>query len=126
MAVIDLIQERRESLTATERRLAEVVLEDAQAVAFGTVAALARAADTSGASVVRFANRLGFDGFVELQAAVQQELGAKLRPAVERIREPVADDLLGQALTVELDNVSESLAAVDRRALATTVTRLSS
>jgi len=125
MAVTDRINEQRDTLTATERRVAEVVLDDAQAVAFGTVAALAQAADTSGASVVRFANRLGYDGFVDLQAAVQQELGAKLRPAVERIREPASDDLLGQALTVELDNVGKSLTAIDRRALATTVARLS-
>jgi DNA-binding MurR/RpiR family transcriptional regulator len=125
MSVGDLIQAHRESLTATERRLAEVVLDDVQTVAFGTVAALARTAGTSGASVVRFANRLGFDGFVELQSAVQQELAGRLRPAVERIREPAADDLLGRAQAVELANVSDSLAAIDRRALATTVTRLS-
>lgn len=124
--VSDLIQQHRDTLTATERRLAEVVLDDAQSVAFGTVAALAQAAGTSGASVVRFANRLGFDGFVDFQAAVQQELGARLRPAVERIREPAADDLLGRALAVELANVSESLEAIDRRVLATTVSRLSS
>jgi DNA-binding MurR/RpiR family transcriptional regulator len=124
MPVSDLIQEHRALLTTTERKLAEVVLDDAQTVAFGTVAALARAAGTSGASVVRFANRLGFDGFVDLQAAVQQELAGRLRPAVERIREPATDDLLDRALSVEVANVNGSLAAIDRRVLQSAVSRL--
>src|SRR4051812_9334948 len=109
MPVADLITERLDAFTATERRLAEVVLEDAPAVAFGTVAALAQAAGTSGASVVRFANRLGFDGFIDLQATVRQELAGRLRPAVERIREPLDDDLLDRALALELRNVTTSV-----------------
>src|SRR5438067_948509 len=124
MSVTDLIQARRSSLTATERKLAQVVLTDPQTVAFGTVAALARTATTSGASVVRFANRLGFDGFIDLQAAVQQELAGHLRPAVDRIRQPAAHDLLARSIAVEARNVEVSLHGLDRRALASTVTRL--
>src|SRR2546421_136846 len=44
MPVRELIQEHRDSLTATERRVATVVLDDAQSVAFGTVAAIDRRA----------------------------------------------------------------------------------
>jgi len=118
------VQERRDELTATELRLAENVLTEPQTVAFGTVASFARAARTSGASVVRFANHLGYDGFIELQAAVQEELTGHLRPAVERIRQPAHDDVVGRTLAVELDNVTTSLEAIDRRVLAATATRL--
>ena len=90
------VQDLRDELTATERKLAEVVLTEPQTVAFGTVASFARAAGTSGASVVRFANHLGYDGFIELQAAVQEELAGHLRPAVERIRQPAHDDVVGR------------------------------
>jgi len=124
MTVAARVQDQRDALTATERRLAEIVLADPQTVAFGTVAALARAAATSGASVVRFANRLGYEGFVELQAAVQEELAGHLRPAVERIRQPAHDDVVARTLAVEIDNVTASLAAIDRRMLSNAATRL--
>lgn len=125
MTVAARVHDQRDALTTTERRLAEIVLADPQTVAFGTVAALARAAATSGASVVRFANHLGYDGFVKLQAAVQEELACHLRPAVERIRQPAHDDVVARTLAVELDNVTASLAAIDRRTLAAAATRLS-
>ena len=50
MTVEVRVQDLRDKLTATERRLAEVVLAEPQTVAFGTVASFARAAETSGAS----------------------------------------------------------------------------
>jgi DNA-binding MurR/RpiR family transcriptional regulator len=74
--------------------------------------------------VVRFANHLGYDGFIELQAAVQEELAGHLRPAVERIRQPAHDDLVGRTLAVELENITSSLEAIDRRTLAAATARL--
>ena len=124
MTVEVRVQDRRDELTATERRLAEVVLAEPQTVAFGTVASFARAAETSGASVVRFANHLGYDGFIEFQAAVQEELAGHLRPAVERIRQPAHDDLVGRTLAVELENITSSLEAIDRRTLSAATVRL--
>ena len=73
-------------LTPAERRVAAVVADDPEAVAFGTVADVARRAGTSGATVVRLATKLGFEGFVELQGAVREELARRLRPASERMR----------------------------------------
>ena len=88
------IRSHRDRLTPTERRVADVVLADPQAVAFGTVAEVAAAAGTSGASVVRLAAKLGFDGFTGLQSQVQDDLSRRLRPATERIRLPAQPDLL--------------------------------
>lgn len=124
MTVAARVQDQRDALTAAERRLAEVVLADPQTVAFGTVASLARAGATSGATVVRFANRLGFVGFVDLQAAVQEELSDHLRPAVERIRQPAHDDVVARTLAIEIDNVTRSLEGIDRRTLANAATRI--
>jgi DNA-binding MurR/RpiR family transcriptional regulator len=100
-------------LTPSDRRVAEVVLANPEGVAFGTVAEVARQAGTSGPSVVRFANRLGYDGFVGLQAAIRTEVGQRLRPAAERIRERPVHNLVSQSLTIELDNVQRTLDAVD-------------
>jgi DNA-binding MurR/RpiR family transcriptional regulator len=112
-------------LTPAERRVAAVVADDPEAVAFGTVADVARRAGTSGATVVRLATKLDFDGFVELQASVREELGRRLRPASERIRRPAAGDVLGTALAVEMANVAETLEGVDRAAFDEAVRLLS-
>ena len=113
MNVAALIEEHRDRFTPAERRVATVVLEQPQLVAFGTVAELARAADTSGASVIRLATKLGFDGFSSLQDSVQRDLGRQLRPATARIRQPESGDLLGRALLVELENAQATLDGVD-------------
>jgi DNA-binding MurR/RpiR family transcriptional regulator len=104
------------ALTRAERRVAAVVVDDPEAVAFGTVADVARRSGASGATVMRLAAKLGFEGFVELQASVREELARRLRPASERIRRPAAGDVLGTALAVEMSNVAATLEAVERTA----------
>jgi DNA-binding MurR/RpiR family transcriptional regulator len=103
-------------LTPAERRVADVVLQRPQLVAFGTVAELAAEAGSGAATVVRLAGKLGFDGFTALQDAVQAELAHRLRPAAERIRQPVAADVVGRTMATELDNVQSTLESADRAA----------
>jgi DNA-binding MurR/RpiR family transcriptional regulator len=121
MGVTAQIDSRRGLLTPAERRVAAVVADDPEAVAFGTVADVARRAEASGATVVRLAGKLGYEGFVELQGAVREEMARRLRPASERIRRPQPGDVLGQTLAVELENVAATLESVDRVAFARAV-----
>lgn len=121
MDVQHRIQQHRDILTRAERRVADAVLTRPQSVAFGTVADLARLTQTSGATVIRFANKLGFDGYLGLQNRIQDELSAKLRPAAERIRQPAADNVMAQVLANELSNVESTLSGMDRGAFATAV-----
>jgi DNA-binding MurR/RpiR family transcriptional regulator len=123
--VAERIGKANTSLTPAERRVAEVVLEQPQLVAFGTVADLADAASSGAATVVRLASKLGFDGFTGLQASVQHTLAGQLRPAAERIREPAATDAIGRHLQLELDNVATTLRALEAAALAEVVGALS-
>lgn len=97
------------SLTKAERRVAEVVLQNPQLVAFGTVADLASKAGSGAATVVRLATKLGFDGFTALQASVQHDLARQLRPAAVRIREQAAGGAVGTHLRLELENVRATL-----------------
>lgn len=110
------IEAHRAALSGAERRVAEVVLRDPEAVAFGTVAQIATRASTSGASVVRLATRLGYGGYRELQGAVRAAIGQQLRPAVERIRTEHGSDVVDRTLRAELDNVHHTLEAVEPRA----------
>jgi DNA-binding MurR/RpiR family transcriptional regulator len=113
MSVRDRIIDVTTDLPPAERRVAEVVVDDPKAVAFGTVAAVAQRAGSSGPSVVRLARRVGYSGFVELQDAIRSELGERLRPAVERIRERPVHDAVGRTLEASLDNVHATLDAIE-------------
>jgi DNA-binding MurR/RpiR family transcriptional regulator len=113
MTVVDRIIECADRLTATERRIAKVLADEPQTVAFGTVAGVAKRVGTSGPSVVRLAVKLGFDGFVGLQAEVQQELADQLGPARDRIRRRPPANLLERVVRKEQDNVGRTLGQVD-------------
>lgn len=120
-SLVDRIEARGTELPPAERRVAEIVLADPGAAAFATVAELGRRAGTSGATVVRLAERLGYDGWVALQAEARSELGQQLRPATERIRETAQGDVLMQTADREAANVRRTLGAVDRAGFATAV-----
>lgn len=124
MEVAERIRSRAHSLTSAERRVAEAILAAPQAVGFGTVADLAKAADVGAASVVRLATKLGFDGYSDLQNCVQRDLTQQLRPAAERIHETVAGSRADHT-AAELGNVQTTLAAADEQALRALVERLS-
>lgn len=124
MNVTERIRAASVRLSPGERRVADVVASDPEAVAFGTVASVAARAGTSGPTVLRLATRLGFAGFVGLQAAVRDGLSQRLRPAVERIRGASPAPVLARVLEVELANVRRTLEAVDARAFAATVALL--
>jgi DNA-binding MurR/RpiR family transcriptional regulator len=121
MEVEQRLRERSDRLTPSERRIAETILEGPQVVAFGTVADLAAASGSGTSTVVRFAVKLGFDGYSQLQASIRRDLAGQLRPAVERIRDepPGAGGgaLLARHLDAEISNVSRTLAAVDEATL---------
>ncbi len=123
-AVASRIQAHAEALPPAERRVAEVVLGDLSSAAFATVADLGRRASTSGATVVRLAHRLGYDGWSGLQAEARAGIDHQLRPAAERIREDAVGDVLTTTAAREAANVHETLAAVDRHAFGTAVERL--
>lgn len=107
--IADLLRRHHGSLTPAERRVAEVIVSDPEAVAFGTVSSVAARATTGGATVLRLASKLELSGFSDLQSLVRDELSRRLRPAVERIREPAAGDALAEARRVEVANLVASL-----------------
>lgn len=85
-ATLDLVAAASGTLTPTERRIAEAVLAEPTLLAFGTVSDLAGRVGTSRPSVVRFATKLGFDGYTDLQQHVRSDLSRRLSRPSERIR----------------------------------------
>ncbi len=96
--------------------MAAAIVAEPQAVAFGTVASLAALARTGGATVLRTATKLGLDGYSQLQAMARDDLSRRLRPAVERIREPASGDVISAAKRIETANLDATLAEIDYEA----------
>jgi RpiR family carbohydrate utilization transcriptional regulator len=68
--LIEVIKERMAQLRRSERKVAEVVLADPDAVLNGTVATLARAAGVSDPTVIRFCEAIGCGGFQDFRIAL--------------------------------------------------------
>ena len=86
MSIEERIAAVSDRLTPTERRVAQMVLADPTLLAFGTVSDLATRAKTSRPSIVRFATKLGFGGYTDLQVWVRQQVAHQLATPGQRIR----------------------------------------
>jgi DNA-binding MurR/RpiR family transcriptional regulator len=104
---------RAHELTAGERRVADLVLGDPSRLAFGSVATVAADAGVGNSTVMRFASRIGFAGFRELQDAARGEMDGRLRQATHRIRQHPTGDPIARARDVELANVQETFDRLD-------------
>ncbi|NEQ54508.1 MAG: MurR/RpiR family transcriptional regulator [Leptolyngbya sp. SIO3F4] len=85
-SIQDLVSAAADILTPTERRIAEVVVADPTLIAFGSVSDLAGRADTSRPSIVRFATKLGFQGYTDLQSWVRRGVVRQLSKPSDRVR----------------------------------------
>lgn len=106
MSISNLIAAAGERLTPTERRIATAVLREPTLLAFGTVSDLADRVGTSRPSIVRFAAKLGFEGYAALQREIQSGLSQQLSRPTERIRHPEGSVARARA------TMEESLASV--------------
>jgi DNA-binding MurR/RpiR family transcriptional regulator len=99
----------RAGLTTAETRVAQVVEQDPQLIAFGTMAALVARAGVGAGTVARLCAKAGLHGFADLQRRVQTELVGTLGPAAERIKEAPQTDLVGKFVASEASNIHNTL-----------------
>jgi DNA-binding MurR/RpiR family transcriptional regulator len=67
------IQARFDEFSRSQKDVAQYIVDHLDDVAFQTAEELARRANTSSSTVVRFSQALGFEGFPELQASAREE-----------------------------------------------------
>jgi DNA-binding MurR/RpiR family transcriptional regulator len=67
------IQTRFDGCSRSQKDVAQYIVDHLDEAAFQTAEELARRANTSSSTVVRFSQALGFEGFPELQAAAREE-----------------------------------------------------
>ena len=96
------------------------MLTEPTLLAFGTVSDLADRVGTSRPSIVRFANKLGFDGYVQLQQLARGEMSRQLARPSERIRrDDVAALPVRETIDGSIDSVFEALEGKRLAALVT-------
>ncbi|MGH7495225.1 MAG: MurR/RpiR family transcriptional regulator [bacterium] len=107
-------------LPANQKKVADYFLHRPNDFSFLTTDAMAEALHVSKATVVRFAQNLGYDGFPALRNEILQTLQANLEPA-DRFMLALAKHSPDEALTLvaehEVQNINQTILHLDRRAL---------
>lgn len=85
-SVAELIAESMGDLSPAELRIARVLRADYPSAGLSSAALLAEKAATSAPTVIRFANRLGFDGFAALRTSLREELTLRTSSPLSRVR----------------------------------------
>lgn len=128
--VREILLREHVGLSPQQKLVAEFLLEHYQDAPFLSVPEVARQSGASEATVVRLAQRLGFDGFAELKTRLLQGVRDSVRrrplvPAAEELfaREPEDETLTAVAL-LELENVRRSLTDIGGELLKEAATAL--
>jgi DNA-binding MurR/RpiR family transcriptional regulator len=100
-------------LSSKQKKLARFMLDNREFVSFASASQVGEKVGTSAATVVRFAQGLGYAGFSELRAAIRQELPTYLT-AVERIEKrlgtpPKPGDIPQQVFHTDIKNIERTL-----------------
>lgn len=86
-SVLDQLNNSIPELSQKQRQLAEFITRNYKKAAFMTSTALGNASEVSESTVVRLATALGYSGFPELQAAIQELIQRELT-TIERFSTP--------------------------------------
>jgi len=108
------IRKIQTDLSPSFTRVAEFCLDHYTEVAFMTVSELARTVDVDAATIVRFAQRLGYPGYPELQDEIREEVKKQLY-ALERVipTSSKPDALMSAALKQMQRNLEVMRTSVD-------------
>lgn len=114
--LIKLIQKFYPELSKGQKQIAEFITTQYDKAAFMTAAKLGERVGVSESTVVRFAIALGFEGYPELQRALQELIKTKLT-TVQRIEMTSdlasEDDILRKILKSDIDNIRTTLEEID-------------
>lgn len=115
--LIKLIESKKPGFSKGQKRIAAYITENYDKAAYMTAARLGALVDVSESTVVRFANVLGFEGYPELQQAMQAYIRTRLTSfqRVEITNKLIGDaDVLDKVLLSDIDKIKHTLELVDR------------
>ena len=115
--ISDLIHAKLDDLTRAERQLALSVLENYPASGLGPLAALAKGASVSVPTVARMVHKLGYTGYPEFQAALREELKAKVQTPIAKhdtwAEAAPSEHILNRFTDAVIDNIRLTLRQID-------------
>jgi len=114
----DVISELRkgyDELTQSQKRIAEAIVEDPEFVAFATVDKMAARLGVSPSTVVRFAYRIGLNGYQDLQDRVRVLVRSQMRSNVLPsdgeldLTSHLGDGVYAQSFEHDLENLRRTI-----------------
>ena len=124
----EYVQARFDEFSRSQKDVAQYIVDHLDEVAFQTAEELARRANTSSSTVVRFSQALGFEGFPELQAAAREEYRrgrngspGEPEPVVNPPLFPIDQTEFEAALAADHVNVEETARKLDRDEVAAAI-----
>jgi DNA-binding MurR/RpiR family transcriptional regulator len=126
------IRERFEEFSRSQKDVGQYIVDHLDEAAFHTAEELARRANTSSSTVVRFAQALGFEGFPELQASAREEYRRGRTGTEAPVEQVVAPPLFPidqtefeAALAADHTNLEDSARRIDRDEIAAAIDAIS-
>ncbi|ACM60421.1 RpiR family transcriptional regulator [Caldicellulosiruptor bescii] len=99
-----------------QKKIAQFILEHGEKAAYMTALALGNSVGVSESTVVRFAERLGFEGYPEFQRALQELMKSKLT-SVQRVELSASrineKEVLKSVLLSDMDKIKQTLEQID-------------
>ena len=115
--ILSILEEKGPSFSKGQRRIAGYITDSYDKAAFMTASRLGKTVGVSESTVVRFAVELGFDGYPEMQKAMQEMVMNRLT-SVQRIE--VANNRIGnqdvllKVLQADADKIRQTAETVSR------------
>jgi len=121
------IRSRFDEFSRSQKDVGQYIVDHLDEASFHTAEELARRANTSSSTVVRFAQALGFEGFPELQAAARDEY-RRVREGEEGAHDvsnpplfPIDQTEFEASLAADHVNVEDTARKVDREEVEATI-----
>ena len=125
--LLNKIEEGIPHFSKGQHRIARYIIDHYEQAAYMTAARIGAEVGVSESTVVRFAGELGFDGYPELQRALQDLIRNRLT-SFQRMevanRMIGEDDVLDKVLLGDADKIKHTLESADRAAFAGAVDKL--
>ena len=116
-----LIHQKLNEFTATEKKIAAYFLDEKNEIAFLSIHDLAVQLDVGRASILRFANKIGYKGFLQLKKDISQKIQEDIAP-LERFqlmldKSVVGFNTINQIAENEVNNINALINNYDETAL---------
>ncbi len=126
-SVLQTIRAGMDTFSKGQKRIAAFILDNYDRAAFMTAAKLGETASVSESTVVRFAAQLGYDGYPDMQRALQELIRGRLT-SIQRIQVSKAQmsgaDILGSVMQRDMNSIHDVIERLDREEFERVVDKL--